>query len=284
MKAYPARRRRRLECDPLRGRTTTVIVAASAAVSSVSGGEVQLCIMASESPQPRLRFRLILGRSIAIGSGKADLLAAIASTGSISAAGRSMGMSYKKAWYLIDTMNRCFREPLVMASKGGSARGGAQLTAMGEKVLVGTLGGLIGLGGAEFRLPVLIGPFRFAALEAVILNKAMSLVVVASALPFRAGTVPFGAIAENGIYRLSRHMEHATPATSRARAAAYDAGRNRQASVRVLSAFDLEKQIGANGATWLDRRLVMPDASDLAPAGFGQQVREAMNQRREHHI
>lgn len=57
--------------------------------------------------------------------------------------------------------------------------------------MIGTLGGLIGLGGAEFRLPVLIGFFRLAALEAMILNKAMSLVVVASALPFRAGTVPF---------------------------------------------------------------------------------------------
>lgn len=56
---------------------------------------------------------------------------------------------------------------------------------------IGTIGGLIGLGGAEFRLPLLIGLFRFAALEAVILNKAMSLVVVATALPFRAGTVPF---------------------------------------------------------------------------------------------
>lgn len=63
--------------------------------------------------------------------------------------------------------------------------------------VIGTLGGLIGLGGAEFRLPLLIGVFRFAALEAVILNKAMSLVVVATALPFRAGTVPFGVIADN---------------------------------------------------------------------------------------
>jgi uncharacterized protein len=61
--------------------------------------------------------------------------------------------------------------------------------------VIGTLGGLIGLGGAEFRLPLLIGLFRFAALEAVILNKATSLVVVAAALPFRAGTVPFGMVA-----------------------------------------------------------------------------------------
>lgn len=69
--------------------------------------------------------------------------------------------------------------------------------AFGGGAIIGTLGGLIGLGGAEFRLPLLIGVFRFAALEAVILNKAMSLVVVSTALPFRAGTVSFGEIAEN---------------------------------------------------------------------------------------
>src|SRR3954454_15450712 len=69
------------------------------------------------------------------------------------------------------------------------------LSAFGGGAVIGALGGLIGLGGAEFRLPLLIGAFRFAALEAVVLNKAMSLVVVASALPFRAVTVPFGAVA-----------------------------------------------------------------------------------------
>lgn len=63
---------------------------------------------------------------------------------------------------------------------------------------IGTLGGLIGLGGAEFRLPLLIGLFRFAALEAVILNKAMSLIVVASALVFRTRAVPFAEVAANG--------------------------------------------------------------------------------------
>lgn len=59
---------------------------------------------------------------------------------------------------------------------------------------VGTLGGLIGLGGAEFRLPLLIGLFGFEALPAVILNKALSLVVVASSLPFRAATVPLASL------------------------------------------------------------------------------------------
>lgn len=66
--------------------------------------------------------------------------------------------------------------------------------AFGGGAVIGVLGGLIGLGGAEFRLPLLIGMFRFVALEAVILNKATSLVVVATALPFRAATVPFGTI------------------------------------------------------------------------------------------
>lgn len=60
--------------------------------------------------------------------------------------------------------------------------------------IIGALGGLIGLGGAEFRLPLLIGMFGFGALQAVILNKAMSLIVVASALPFRMAAVPFGAV------------------------------------------------------------------------------------------
>lgn len=69
--------------------------------------------------------------------------------------------------------------------------------AFGGGAVIGTLGGLIGLGGAEFRLPLLIGVFRFAALQAVILNKAMSLVVVAFALPFRSTAVPFAEVADH---------------------------------------------------------------------------------------
>lgn len=67
--------------------------------------------------------------------------------------------------------------------------------AFGSGAIIGALGGLIGLGGAEFRLPLLLGLFRYRALEAVILNKAMSLIVVATALPFRTSTVPLSAVA-----------------------------------------------------------------------------------------
>lgn len=80
-----------------------------------------------------------------------------------------------------------------VSSVASSARGAP--AAFGGGAIIGALGGLIGLGGAEFRLPLLIGVFRFGALQAVILNKAMSLVVVASALPFRTSTVPLTAVA-----------------------------------------------------------------------------------------
>lgn len=83
----------------------------------------------------RLRLRLMAGEDIAIGPGKADLLTAIAETGSISAAGRRLDMSYRRAWLLVETMNRCFRSPLVEAAKGGARGGGARLTALGADVL-----------------------------------------------------------------------------------------------------------------------------------------------------
>lgn len=68
---------------------------------------------------------------------------------------------------------------------------------------VGLLGGLVGLGGAEFRLPLLIGVFGFVALQAVIVNKAMSLVVVLVALPSRLGAVPAGAVADHWVVAVS---------------------------------------------------------------------------------
>lgn len=81
------------------------------------------------------RLRVLLGEATAIGPGKADLLDAVARTGSISGAARAMGMSYRRAWLLIDTMNKCFRAPLVETNAGGKGGGGAQVTAFGHDVL-----------------------------------------------------------------------------------------------------------------------------------------------------
>ena len=96
------------------------------------------CRAMSADPVPtRLRLRLLFGTDAMLGPGKADLLQQIRETGSISAAGRAMGMSYKRAWSLVDEMNAAFREPLVLSARGGASGGGAQLTAMGEAVLTG---------------------------------------------------------------------------------------------------------------------------------------------------
>ena len=91
--------------------------------------------MKAGNQQQGARLRLVLEPDIAIGPGKADLLEGIRETGSIAAAGRRMGMSYKRAWLLVETMNRCFKEPLVETSRGGRAKGGAVLTAAGHEVL-----------------------------------------------------------------------------------------------------------------------------------------------------
>jgi molybdate transport system regulatory protein len=80
-------------------------------------------------------FRIYRGDEIALGPGKVELLRHIFETGSISEASRRMGMSYNRAWLLVRTMNRCFKEPLVSASRGGDRHGGAQLTGFGKQVL-----------------------------------------------------------------------------------------------------------------------------------------------------
>ncbi len=83
----------------------------------------------------KLKAQLYCGEEIAMGPGKAALLGAIAREGSISAAGRALGMSYRRAWLLVDVMNRCWAEPLVETATGGANGGGARLNAMGEGVL-----------------------------------------------------------------------------------------------------------------------------------------------------
>jgi molybdate transport system regulatory protein len=83
----------------------------------------------------RPRIRVLHGQEVALGPGKADLLGAIAQTGSLAKAARSLGMSYMRAWHLLQTMNACFREPLVNTSRGGAEHGGATLTETGRQVL-----------------------------------------------------------------------------------------------------------------------------------------------------
>lgn len=91
--------------------------------------------MDSETERPTLRLRIVFGQDAMLGPGKAELLERIDCTGSISAAGREMGMSYKRAWLLVGTMNTMFREPVVHSARGGSNGGGATLTPLGAEVL-----------------------------------------------------------------------------------------------------------------------------------------------------
>jgi molybdate transport system regulatory protein len=84
---------------------------------------------------PRVRLSIVFESGARIGPGKAKLLESIRDTGSISAAARDMGMSYKRAWLLLDSINRAFTEPVVTAAPGGAGGGGARLTPFGADVL-----------------------------------------------------------------------------------------------------------------------------------------------------
>src|SRR6516225_9782981 len=83
----------------------------------------------------RLTLRVDLGEDRAIGPGKIRLLEAIRDTGSITKAGVALGMSYRRAWLLVDDMNNCFRDPVVAAQAGGSHGGGAALTPFGVRLI-----------------------------------------------------------------------------------------------------------------------------------------------------
>ena len=83
----------------------------------------------------RLTLRVDLAPSAAVGPGKIRLLELIAETGSISAAGRAMDMSYRRAWLLTDELNRLFKQPVTTTKLGGKAGGGATLTAFGKKLV-----------------------------------------------------------------------------------------------------------------------------------------------------
>ena len=97
-------------------------------------GRVYLVCM-NDHAKKIIRIAIPMGEHYAMGPSKADLLEAIGETGSISAAGRKMGMSYRRAWLLVDEMNKCFREPLVIARMGGLKGGGAEVTDLGREAL-----------------------------------------------------------------------------------------------------------------------------------------------------
>lgn len=81
------------------------------------------------------KIRLLIGAVVAMGPGKANLLEAISRTGSISAAAREMGMSYRRGWLLVEALNAAFRRPLVETLTGGQGGGGARVTEFGYEVL-----------------------------------------------------------------------------------------------------------------------------------------------------
>src|SRR6202142_2706849 len=83
----------------------------------------------------KLTLRVDLGGGRALGPGKIRLLEGIEKTGSISQAGRKLGMSYRRAWLLVDDMNNCFRDPVIDAQPGGAHGGGATLTSFGQQLV-----------------------------------------------------------------------------------------------------------------------------------------------------
>ena len=91
--------------------------------------------MARSLAKPSLHLRLDFGGERSLGPGKIRLLELIDETGSISAAGRALKMSYRQAWLLIDELNHMFREPVVAAQIGGGGGGGAALTKAGASVI-----------------------------------------------------------------------------------------------------------------------------------------------------
>ena len=83
----------------------------------------------------QFRLRVLKGDDIAVGPGKIDLLEAIAATGSLTSAAKKLGMSYRRAWLLVDTMNRCFDAPVTESAAGGARGGGTALTPLGTELV-----------------------------------------------------------------------------------------------------------------------------------------------------
>ena len=90
---------------------------------------------ADTAPQLRLRMRVTRGDAIAVGPGKVELLEALQRTHSINGAAKALGMSYRRAWLLVDELNAALREPAVRSATGGSHGGGSELTATGTELV-----------------------------------------------------------------------------------------------------------------------------------------------------
>jgi molybdate transport system regulatory protein len=119
-----------------------------------------------QTDTPRLFLRIRFGGGAFLGPGKAQLLDGIRQTGSISAAGRAMQMSYKRAWMLVEEMNTAFAAPLVHSARGGAGGGGAALTPAGERVLT--------LYHAVLGQAALAGAGEIAELQAMLRDPDMS--------------------------------------------------------------------------------------------------------------
>ena len=137
--AATTRHRHPLEADV---RTQVKILANCSGLETRLGWRTSSDILDAMSERPRkniqaimVRPRLYIGDSIAIGPGKIDLLRQVAVTHSISAAARALGMTYKRAWLLIDTLNQGFGRPVVETATGGKGGGGATLTPLGSQLV-----------------------------------------------------------------------------------------------------------------------------------------------------
>jgi molybdate transport system regulatory protein len=96
-----------------------------------------MSVTKSVNPRPEVRFRMRIrsGEAVALGPGKVELLEAVREYGSISAAARSLDMSYRRAWLLIDELNRSLKAPATHSEQGGQSGGGCTLTPVGERII-----------------------------------------------------------------------------------------------------------------------------------------------------
>ena len=115
---------------------------------------------------PGIRTKIYV-RGDMIGSGKVDLLRKVAETGSISAAAREMGLGYRRAWFLLDTLQRCFEAPLFSSERGGPGKGGSVVTELGRELLERVAADTEGHGKVENfpkmegrQMIMLIGPLK----------------------------------------------------------------------------------------------------------------------------